>query len=467
MSFTGAVGAIFMFPLSGIIRLCVVLRIHPNVLTFIGVCINLAAAWALGVGRFVLAGVIMVAANLFDFIDGKVAHETGMASEFGGFWDSVMDRFSDLALFLGLVYLYASLQRADYVLVTALAMTFTVLTSYARARAESLIDKCKVGFMERPERIVLFMIGAFTNRMAAVLWVILVLSVLDGRRPHLPHLARARGPEGDGMSAAPGPDRGAPAAPAALLLAHLLLDLRAHDHPVRPDGHRHPRVRVAHAARLARRPHGARHGPAGLAAGLVPLTGLPRVPIERHGVPQSFLSHVLLLLGAGFLVANVRILVDVTRFFRMRSRALLTWPSPIPRYYGLFLAMAAMLGVVLLVKLFYLRLPPTAVFGEAMMLTYYGYLVPLSIRIGRGFYEDGVWVDNGFLPYHEIGGLSWREGDAAHAPVHPADEAGGAQPGGARAVLRRDATPAARQDRPPRHRLLGQGARPGRARRAG
>ena len=178
MGFTGAIGAIFMFPLRAIIRLCVALRIHPNVLTLVGVCINLAAAWALALGRFVLAGFIMVAANLFDFIDGKVAHESGTASEFGGFWDSVMDRFSDLALFLGLVYLYGTLQRADYVLITALAMTFTVLTSYTRARAESLIDKCKVGFMERPERIVLFMIGAFTNRMAAVLWVILVLSVL-------------------------------------------------------------------------------------------------------------------------------------------------------------------------------------------------------------------------------------------------------------------------------------------------
>lgn len=178
MSFTGAIGAIFMFPLRAIIRACVVLRIHPNVLTLVGVCINLAAAWALAVGRFVLAGVIMVAANLFDFIDGKVAHETGTASPFGGFWDSVMDRFSDLALFLGLIYLYANLHRPDYVLITALAMTFTVLTSYTRARAESMIARCKVGFMERPERIVLFMIGAFTNRMAAVLWVILVLSVL-------------------------------------------------------------------------------------------------------------------------------------------------------------------------------------------------------------------------------------------------------------------------------------------------
>jgi CDP-diacylglycerol--glycerol-3-phosphate 3-phosphatidyltransferase len=178
MTFTAAVGAIFLLPLRAIIRACVVLRIHPNVLTLVGVCINIAAAWALALGRFVLAGVIMVAANIFDFIDGKVAHETGTASAFGGFWDSVMDRFSDLALFLGLIYLYANLQRPDYVLITALAMTFTVLTSYTRARAESMIAKCKVGFMERPERIVLFMIGAFTNRMAAVLWVILVLSVL-------------------------------------------------------------------------------------------------------------------------------------------------------------------------------------------------------------------------------------------------------------------------------------------------
>lgn len=125
----------------------------------------------------------------------------------------------------------------------------------------------------------------------------------------------------------------------------------------------------------------------------------------------AFLSHVLLLLGAGFAVANVRLLLDVVRFFRMRSRALLTWPATPPPYYGLFLGMAAMLGVIVMVKLFYLRWPPQEVFGEAMMLMYYGYLMPLSIRIGRGFYEDGVWVDNGFLPYHKIGGLRWREGD--------------------------------------------------------
>jgi CDP-diacylglycerol---glycerol-3-phosphate 3-phosphatidyltransferase len=178
MTFTGIIGTICMFPLRAIIRACVVLRIHPNVLTFVGVLINVVAAWALATGRFVTAGAIMIAANIFDFIDGKVAREMGMESAFGGFWDSVMDRFSDLALFLGLVYLYSSVHRTDYVVITVIAMIFTVLTSYARARAESVVAQCKVGFMERPERIVLFMIGAFTNRMAAVMWVILVLSIL-------------------------------------------------------------------------------------------------------------------------------------------------------------------------------------------------------------------------------------------------------------------------------------------------
>ncbi len=177
MTVTGLIGRIFMFPLQLIIRACVAMRIHPNILTFVGVIINVAAASALALGKFVTAGVIMVVANIFDFIDGKVALELKEVSAFGGFWDSVIDRFSDIALFIGLIYLYSERGRTDYVMVTALAMMFAIMTSYTRARAESIIKKCKVGFMERPERIVLFMIGAFTNRMAAVMWVILVLSI--------------------------------------------------------------------------------------------------------------------------------------------------------------------------------------------------------------------------------------------------------------------------------------------------
>jgi CDP-diacylglycerol---glycerol-3-phosphate 3-phosphatidyltransferase len=178
LTFTGLIGTICMFPLRAIINACVALRIHPNTLTLIGVIINVGAAWALAHDRFVLAGFVMIVANIFDFIDGKVAHRLQLQSRFGAFWDSTLDRFSDLALLVGLIHLYSSLVRTDYVLIAALTLTFSIMTSYARARAESLVEKCKVGFMERPERIVLFMIGAFTDRMAAVLWVILMLSIL-------------------------------------------------------------------------------------------------------------------------------------------------------------------------------------------------------------------------------------------------------------------------------------------------
>ena len=167
-----------MFPLRAIIATSVALRIHPNTLTLIGVLINVGAAVALGRDHFMLAGVIMIVANIFDFIDGKVAHITNTVSRFGAFWDSTLDRFSDIALFLSLIYLYSDLRRTDYVMVSALGLMFSIMTSYARARAESLVEKCKVGFMERPERIVLLMIGTITNRMAGVLWVVLVLSIL-------------------------------------------------------------------------------------------------------------------------------------------------------------------------------------------------------------------------------------------------------------------------------------------------
>ena len=177
-TFTGVIGAVCMFPLRAIINLCVALKIHPNTLTLVGVIVNVGAAWALAYGHFALAFVIMLVGNIFDFIDGKVAFLTNTMSEFGAFWDSTLDRFSDLALLAGLIFLYSKLGSGDYVMIAVLTLIFSTMTSYARARAESLVEKCEVGFMGRPERIVLFMIGAFFNRMAAVLWVILALSIL-------------------------------------------------------------------------------------------------------------------------------------------------------------------------------------------------------------------------------------------------------------------------------------------------
>jgi CDP-diacylglycerol--glycerol-3-phosphate 3-phosphatidyltransferase len=104
-TFTGAVGAICMYPLRAIINLCVRLRIHPNTLTLIGVIVNVAAAWALGFGRFMLAFVIMLVANIFDH-RRRVTHLLKLQSAFGAFWDSALDRSPDLALLTGLIFLY-------------------------------------------------------------------------------------------------------------------------------------------------------------------------------------------------------------------------------------------------------------------------------------------------------------------------------------------------------------------------
>jgi hypothetical protein len=123
------------------------------------------------------------------------------------------------------------------------------------------------------------------------------------------------------------------------------------------------------------------------------------------------LPRVLLLLGVGFLVANLRLLFQLVRFLRIRSSALLTWPGSTPPYYGLFLIVGAILGMVIICKLAFLRQHPINVFGESMMLVYYSYAQPLTMRIGRGFYEDGIWADGGFVPYSQIGGLTWREGE--------------------------------------------------------
>jgi hypothetical protein len=135
-------------------------------------------------------------------------------------------------------------------------------------------------------------------------------------------------------------------------------------------------------------------------------------------VPTDWTPQLLLLLGIGFLVANLRAGIDALKFVRRRSSALLTWRGPGPRYYGLQLALGVALGFLFVFDT--LRLmraaPPLRghfapqVFGVGMMFLYYGYLVPLSRRIGRGFYADGIWSETGFVPYGRIGAVSWREG---------------------------------------------------------
>jgi hypothetical protein len=123
---------------------------------------------------------------------------------------------------------------------------------------------------------------------------------------------------------------------------------------------------------------------------------------------QPIITGILLLLGAGFLIANARLLIEYARYLRRRRAALLTWRGPRPPYYGMTLAMGVVLGVIVFYKIV---ISGQQAFGETMMFLYYGYLLPLSLRIGRGFYEDGIWADSTFIPYNEVGGISWREGE--------------------------------------------------------
>jgi CDP-diacylglycerol--glycerol-3-phosphate 3-phosphatidyltransferase len=176
MTFTRGIGVVCGAIIDRIVRWLALSRIHPNVLTFLGLVINIVAAFMFAAGNFRWAAVVVIGAGLFDMVDGRVARSTNRVTRFGGFFDSVLDRYSDLGLLVGLLVYYASINRFFYIVLTAIVMTGSVLVSYTRARAENAIPKCKVGFLERPERIVLIIIGALFDRMAAVLWVIAVLS---------------------------------------------------------------------------------------------------------------------------------------------------------------------------------------------------------------------------------------------------------------------------------------------------
>src|SRR5712671_3323165 len=176
MTITRGIGTVCGKIIDQIVRALALSRIHPNVLTFLGLMINSWAAFLLAAGRFQAAALVVIGAGLFDMVDGRVARETNRVTRFGGFFDSVLDRYSDLALLMGLLVYYASINRFGYIVLTAIVMTGSVMASYTRARAENTIPSCKVGFMERPERVVLFIIGALFDRMAPVLWIIALLS---------------------------------------------------------------------------------------------------------------------------------------------------------------------------------------------------------------------------------------------------------------------------------------------------
>src|SRR5438552_19178270 len=129
MTYTHAIGWACNKVIRLIVRALALSKIHPNVLTFLGLVINIGAAFLLAVGQFRWAGVVIIGAGLFDMVDGRVARETNRVTKFGGFFDSVLDRYSDLCLLVGLLVWYGSINRGGYVVLTAIAMMGTVMVS--------------------------------------------------------------------------------------------------------------------------------------------------------------------------------------------------------------------------------------------------------------------------------------------------------------------------------------------------
>jgi CDP-diacylglycerol--glycerol-3-phosphate 3-phosphatidyltransferase len=177
--------------INAMVRALASVGVHPNILTGIGVTINIGCGVLFGLGEFFWAGVVLIVANLFDMLDGNVARLTGNVTRFGGFLDSTLDRLSDMVAFLGIMIFYAGNSPQHSLLNVTLAgvgMIASVMVSYSTARSEGLGVKANVGFLQRPERVVLLIIGALStwdwnsqnflaNRMPQVLWVLAVGSV--------------------------------------------------------------------------------------------------------------------------------------------------------------------------------------------------------------------------------------------------------------------------------------------------
>jgi CDP-diacylglycerol--glycerol-3-phosphate 3-phosphatidyltransferase len=178
-----------MWIINGMVQALARLGFPPNILTAIGVTINLGCSVLFALGEFFWAGIVLIVANLFDMLDGNVARSTGNVTKYGTFLDSSLDRLSDMTVFFGIMIFYARNDVPQHsllnVFLAGLGMICSVMVSYTTARSEALGVKANIGFLQRPERIVLLIIGALStwdwnsdfflfNRMPQVLWVLAI-----------------------------------------------------------------------------------------------------------------------------------------------------------------------------------------------------------------------------------------------------------------------------------------------------
>jgi phosphatidylglycerophosphate synthase len=171
---TRTIGRYLSRPVGVLSYLLAATGIPPNVITWSALVLNLWACVFFAAGRFAAAAGLMIFAGTCDLLDGPVARSQNRVSKFGGFLESILDRYADLMLFLGLLVYYVRVNRFSYAILAGVAMAGAVMVSYAKARAESLGPASDVGFWERPERLVLMIVGGLVNQMGGTLWILAV-----------------------------------------------------------------------------------------------------------------------------------------------------------------------------------------------------------------------------------------------------------------------------------------------------
>ncbi len=153
-------------------------RIIPNILTFTGLGINFIGAFLFFKGHMKIAGFVILFAGLFDILDGAVARARNLATEIGAFTDSVVDRYSDFVIFGGVLAYFIRKENLTYSILVLFIISGAFLISYIRAKAELIIPKCDVGFMERPERIIVLALGSIFDMFNLALWFLAIFTHL-------------------------------------------------------------------------------------------------------------------------------------------------------------------------------------------------------------------------------------------------------------------------------------------------
>jgi len=162
--------------LAKVFRLLDRIGVRPNFLTLTGLLVTLFAMLCIVFGYFRIGGILILAGGVLDILDGGLARVSGTSNAFGGFLDSIVDRYADLLLLTGLIVYYAKVDRIEYVILCCIVTIGTVLIPYSRAKAERYLPKCNVGLLERPERSILLAIGGIFNVMPLSLGILGVLS---------------------------------------------------------------------------------------------------------------------------------------------------------------------------------------------------------------------------------------------------------------------------------------------------